>query len=132
MRRDLDRLRFVKRQIKEIEKTRALTRVVGVGVETADMLVQEVFSSGTVRHWLDTPASPELQTVENTAPSFPGRGRHGSAPLVRFSFNNGDVTEGARSGEHRAARTYIRPTHEGRTVMQSSASAAKFRGAGPF
>ena len=53
MRRDLDRLRFVKQQIKEIEKTRAervanapderrhvaarvLTRVVGVGVETAD------------------------------------------------------------------------------------------------
>jgi len=61
MRRDLDRLRFVKQQIKEIEKTRTerlektpdeprhasarvLTRVVGVGVETADMLVQEVFS----------------------------------------------------------------------------------------
>ena len=60
MRRDLNRLRFVKQQIKEIEKTRAerlaktderrhaaaraLTRVVGVGVETADMLVQEVFS----------------------------------------------------------------------------------------
>jgi transposase len=60
MRRDLH-LRFVKQQIKEIEKTRverlakapderrhvaarALTRVVGVGVETADMLVQEVFS----------------------------------------------------------------------------------------
>jgi transposase len=61
MRRDLDRLRFVKLQIKEIEKTRterlakapderrhaaarALIQVVGVGVETADMLVQEVFS----------------------------------------------------------------------------------------
>jgi len=61
MRRDLDRLRFGKQQIKEIEKTRAarltkapdeqrhvaarsLTRVVGVGIETADMLVQEVFS----------------------------------------------------------------------------------------
>ncbi len=61
MRRDMDRLQFVKRQIKEIEKTRAerlakapseqrhamvrqLMRVVGVGVETADTLVQEVFS----------------------------------------------------------------------------------------
>ncbi len=61
MRRDTDRLQFVKRQIKEIEITRAdrlakapseqrdamvrlLMRVVGVGVETADMLVQEVFS----------------------------------------------------------------------------------------
>jgi len=60
MRRDLDRLQFVKQQIKQIEMTRAerlanapderrhaaarlLTRVVGVGVETADMLVQEVF-----------------------------------------------------------------------------------------
>jgi transposase len=61
MRRDLARLRFVKEQIKEIEKARAerlqqqprhyrtasvclLRRVVGVGIETADMLVQEVFS----------------------------------------------------------------------------------------
>jgi transposase len=61
MRRDMDRLQVVKRQIKEIEKTRAkrlsnepseqrdamvrvLGRVDGVGVETADMLVQEVFS----------------------------------------------------------------------------------------
>jgi transposase len=61
MRRDMDRLQFVKRQIKEIEKTRAerlskepgeqrsamvrqLGRVVGVGIETADMLVQEVFA----------------------------------------------------------------------------------------
>lgn len=55
------RLRFVKQQIKEIEAARAdrlkrasgdgrnamvhlLTRVVGVGIESADMLVQEVFS----------------------------------------------------------------------------------------
>jgi transposase len=61
LRRDMTRLCFVKRQIKEIETTRAkrlerparegrnamvhlLARVVGVGVETADMLVQEVFS----------------------------------------------------------------------------------------
>jgi transposase len=61
MRRDMDRLRFVKQQIKEIETTRAkrlagalndqrhtmvrlLAQVVGVGIETADMLEQEVFS----------------------------------------------------------------------------------------
>ena len=61
LRRDMERLRFVKQQIKEIETTRAkrlagalndqrhtmvrlLARVVGVGIETADMLVQEVFS----------------------------------------------------------------------------------------
>ncbi|MFB9267186.1 IS110 family transposase, partial [Bradyrhizobium erythrophlei] len=61
LRRDMDRLRFVKQQIKEIETTRAkrlaaapneqrhamvrvLARVVGVGIETADMLMQEVFS----------------------------------------------------------------------------------------
>jgi transposase len=60
LRREIDRLRFARQQIKEIEATRAdrlrqapgeprtamireLTRVVGVGVETADMLVQEVF-----------------------------------------------------------------------------------------
>src|SRR6202035_6029009 len=61
MQRDMDHLRFIKQQIKEIETTRAkrlagapneqrhamvrlLARVVGVGIETADMLVQEVFS----------------------------------------------------------------------------------------
>jgi transposase len=60
LRREIDRLRFARQQIKEIEATRAdrlrqtpdeprtamireLTRVVGVGTETADMLVQEVF-----------------------------------------------------------------------------------------
>jgi transposase len=59
MRRDMDRLQFVKRQIKEIETARAkrlakapseqrdaMIQLLGrvVGVETADMLVQEVFS----------------------------------------------------------------------------------------
>jgi transposase len=61
LRRAIERLRLVKQQIKEIEMTRAkrlaeapgeqrhamvrrLARVVGVGIETADMLVQEVFS----------------------------------------------------------------------------------------
>jgi transposase len=61
LRRDMSRLHFVKQQIKEIEAARAerlqrepteqrhamvhlLARVVGVGIETADMLVQEVFS----------------------------------------------------------------------------------------
>ena len=61
MQRDMNHLRFIKQQIKEIETTRAkrlagapneqrhamvrlLARVVGVGIDTADMLVQEVFS----------------------------------------------------------------------------------------
>ena len=61
LRRDMARLSFVKQQIKEVETARLerlqrapgeggnamvqlLTRVVGVGVETADMLVQEVFT----------------------------------------------------------------------------------------
>src|SRR5262249_12350380 len=61
LRRDMDRLRFVKQQIKQIEAARVqrlesepgerrhamvylLARVVGIGVESADMLVQEVFS----------------------------------------------------------------------------------------
>ena len=61
LRRDMARLSFVKQQIKEVETgrierlqrapgergnavVRLLTRVVGVGVETADMLVQEIFS----------------------------------------------------------------------------------------
>src|ERR671921_1568873 len=61
LRRDMARLRFVKDQIEEIEAARTerleqapgegqnamirlLARVVGVGIETADMLVQEVLS----------------------------------------------------------------------------------------
>ncbi len=61
LQRDMARLRFVKEQIKEIEAARTerleqapeegqnamirlLARVVGVGIETADMLVQEVLS----------------------------------------------------------------------------------------
>jgi len=61
MRRDIARLLFVKQQIKEVERTRVkrleqthgerrtamvrlLARVVGIGVESADLLVQEVFS----------------------------------------------------------------------------------------
>jgi transposase len=61
LQRDMARLSFVKQQIKEIETARldrleqapgdkrnamvrTLTRVVGVGVETADMLVQEILS----------------------------------------------------------------------------------------
>jgi transposase len=61
LRRDMARLSFVKQQIKEIETARAkrleqthgerrtamvrlLARVVGVGIESADLLVQEVFS----------------------------------------------------------------------------------------
>jgi transposase len=61
LRRDLARLRFVRDQIKEIEQTRIeqleqapaagrnamvclLARVIGIGIETADMLVHEVLS----------------------------------------------------------------------------------------
>ena len=61
LRRDMARVSFVKQQINEVERARLerlqrapgepgnamvhlLTRVVGVGVETADMLVQEIFS----------------------------------------------------------------------------------------
>ena len=59
--RDLERHQIIKRQIREIEQTRLdhlaqapakgphamvllLARVVGIGVQTADMLVQEVLS----------------------------------------------------------------------------------------
>jgi transposase len=61
LKRDLERHQIVKKQIREIEQTRLdvlkqapekgphamvllLARVIGVGVETADMLVQEVLS----------------------------------------------------------------------------------------
>ena len=61
LKRDLERHNIIKRQIREIEQTRLdrlaqapakgphpmvllLARVIGIGVETADMLVQEVLS----------------------------------------------------------------------------------------
>src|SRR6202000_1394573 len=61
LRRDMGRLRFIMDQIKEIEETRLhrlqqspekgthamvrlLARVIGVGIETADMLVHEILS----------------------------------------------------------------------------------------
>jgi transposase len=63
LRRDMARLRFVREQIREVEEARAerlerapgegrhamvrlLARVVGVGLETADMLVHEVLARG--------------------------------------------------------------------------------------
>ena len=63
LRRDMARLRFIRDQITEIEATRSerlqrapaetqnamvrlLARVIGVGVETADMLVHEILSRG--------------------------------------------------------------------------------------
>jgi transposase len=63
LRRDMARLRFVRAQIREVEQARVarlerapgegrhamvrlLARVVGVGLETADMLVHEAFSRG--------------------------------------------------------------------------------------
>jgi transposase len=63
LRRDMARLRFVREQIREVEEARVerlerapgegrnaavclLARVVGVGIETADMLVHEVLSRG--------------------------------------------------------------------------------------
>jgi len=66
LRRDMARLRFVMAQIKEVEEARAqelerappdkpqvmvrlLARVIGIGLETADMLVQEVLA----RTWRD-------------------------------------------------------------------------------
>jgi transposase len=66
LRRDMDRLRFVKQQIKQIEAARVerlerepaeqrhamvrlLGRVVGIGVETADMLVHEVVRAQAAR-----------------------------------------------------------------------------------
>src|SRR5205823_2844132 len=62
-RRDMARLRFVKDQIKQIERARVrqleqapeqgpqqmvrlLARVLGIGIETADMLVHEILSRG--------------------------------------------------------------------------------------
>jgi transposase len=72
LKRDLERHQIIKRQIREIEQTRLdglaqapakgphamvrlLARVVGIGVETADMLVQEVLSRrNEILSWLRT------------------------------------------------------------------------------
>jgi transposase len=91
LRRDMARLRLVGDQIAEIEAARLerlekepgsrphamvrlLARVVGIGVETADMLVHEVLSRDLRdrRRWRATPASPGRRTR-----AAPGGGRRG-------------------------------------------------------
>ena len=81
LKRDMERRRLVRNQIREIEKTRLerieqapsdgphvmvrlLARVIGVGVETADMLVQEVLSETcvTVERWRAMVVSPARLT----------------------------------------------------------------------
>ena len=72
-RRDMARLALVREQINSIEKTRAerlkrapdtgphamvrlLARVIGIGIETADMLVREILSSFEIEErWRATP-----------------------------------------------------------------------------
>ena len=80
LRRDMARRLFIRYQIKEIELARLerhaqapeagpnamvglLARVVGVGIETADMLVQEVPRGiATDERWCVMPVSPDLPT----------------------------------------------------------------------
>jgi hypothetical protein len=81
LRRDMARLRLITDQIREFEAARAaridhapaqganamvllLARVVGVGLETADMLVHETppAACATAGRWRATPASPGHRT----------------------------------------------------------------------
>jgi transposase len=94
--RDMARLQFVMEQIQQIEAARSerleqagaegpnamvrlLAQVVGVGLETADMLVHEVLSRtcGTGGRWRAMPASPVRRTRAAT-----GDGRRGSPKRV--------------------------------------------------
>jgi hypothetical protein len=53
---------------------RPIARVVGIGVETADMLVNEVFSSATAGRSLATPALRVPPVDRRTSPFAPLRG----------------------------------------------------------
>ena len=81
LRRDMARLALVREQISSIEKTRAerlerapntgphamvrlLSRVIGIGIETADMLVREILSRKLrEERWRATPGSPDRPTT---------------------------------------------------------------------
>ena len=118
LRRDIARLRVVRDQIKEIEQQRLqrieqaapseksphamirlLARVIGIGVETADMLVNEILSrqlrdrSGGALCRLDRLAGRERQAAAGEGPLAGGQragtSRHDSARLALF-----DVPEG--------------------------------------
>lgn len=96
MRRDMARLHFVENQIKEIEAARMqklqqapaegphamirlLARVIGVGVETADMLVNEILS----RNLRDQKAVVTLRLIARMR-----RFAHVAAANLRISWSN--------------------------------------------
>ena len=130
MRRDRGLPRFVKQQIKEIEKTRAerlakapderrhaaaraLTRVVGVGVETADMLVHEVFS----REIRDRRALASYAGL-NGAPDESGQRRRerGPAKAGNACVRRGMMTRLGASGapERQSAERVVSEANAGR------------------
>ena len=108
LKRDLERHQIVKKQIREIEQTRLdvlkqapekgphamvllLARVIGVGVETADMLVQEVLSRTmrdrrAVGRYAGLTGSPDESGAKRRdkglARSGNARGRHGMIQLA--------------------------------------------------
>ena len=120
LRRDMARLRFVTDQISEIEETRLqrlehapnegsqpmvrlLARVIGVGIETADMLVHGSVTQLQIKERsLATPVSPALRTK-----AAEGDGRKDSLGLAMPTFRRGmiqlawripHVPKGERSG----------------------------------
>jgi transposase len=105
LRRDIGRMRFVKQQIKEIETARAerverapteghnaivclLDRVGGVGIETADMLVHEVFS----RNLRDRRAVARYAGLTG-APAESGKKRS----IIRDGHRAGDIIRSIRA-----------------------------------
>ena len=117
IKRDMERRRLVKEQIAQIEKARLdrladapaegpnamvrlLARVVGIGVETADMLVQEVLSRNmrdrrAVARYAGLTGSPDESGAKRREK---GLARSGNARVRRGMIQSGvalsDVPEG--------------------------------------
>ena len=99
LRRDMARLRFIMDQIQEIERTRLqglkqspekgphamvrlLARVIGVGIETADMLVHEVLSRNlrdrrAVARYAGLTGSPDESGRKRREKASPRQAIHG-------------------------------------------------------
>jgi transposase len=120
LRRHIGRLRFVREQIRAVEQerlrklavappaenkrpdamVRLIARVLGVGIETADMLVNEIFS----RHWRDRKAVARYAGLTGSPDESGSRRRErGLARAGNVRVRSGSSWLGVLSGSKRTA-----------------------------
>ena len=138
MLRDMARLRFVENQIKEIEAARSqqleqapaegphamirlLARVIGVGVETADMLVNEILS----RNLRDQKAVARYAGLTGSPDQDHRAVKRVARPMLGFkSFRSAAVTLAGSELMHMIRKGQLRSTGKLRPAQQFHALAA--------